>query len=420
MPRFTSPSSELGRLDLRDRDRTMPPETRSQRAERIRQEQDSRNTRASQRVSRQAAGAGPSRTTTGSHQSPTVRSPWQQARMLGSATTQAARMASSSAVADDGEPRGDESDGDDGSSSEGDDGGDGGDAENAAVVHRARQYVGLLMTVFDPCARLTPEEFAQVNAQSSASRFALLLIRSRTIADNCNSQATRRLAAAIVQLIGPNGDRLAQFQNTVNIPVGRGWWAGRLADHMRNRLHDIFAALARHVQDQTQGVGVITTIDKVRDLFGRIDGILRRQLNSMAVEDREPYVGILVDALWHITARPDDIYPRDSGPIFVGEAIRSERNLLSCFLSPYSQPISCINILSHISVQLLEPHRATIVRSCRQMRQTLASDRSLDQRVQQAIHTLERRKLFSCLLCASDEAHRPQVPTDTPISDKVA
>ena len=201
------------------------------------------------------------------------------------------------------------------------------EARPAQVIDSQRAVVRTL-AVFHPDF-LLPEEFEQQfqnpGAQSHASRLMLTL------------------AGTVHRIINGDPQRLNLWRE--QILVGGPAWTTQLVANMRRRFSAITAALQESKANPNAEQRVVQTVDDFRRLVEAIQNIRRDYFAGLTASQRSSLGALLVGILRTVVNNGDQYAGR--GLPFAGEGIRSQRRLLSCFLSADSRPqVLLINIVS--------------------------------------------------------------------------
>ena len=82
----------------------------------------------------------------------------------------------------------------------------------------------------------------------------------------------------------------------------------------------------------------------------------------MDVPRRQLFATLLVDILEFLASSNADQFADSTRPVYAGEAIQSERRLLSSFMSANGHPVSFLNVLGQVDRALLQSERGRLDR----------------------------------------------------------
>ncbi|RMY30057.1 hypothetical protein D0865_15352 [Hortaea werneckii] len=356
MNRFSTPTSEIGRLALRDTRGNMPAVTRSM---------ASSNTRQS-RTAGEATSSKPDSGGSGG-------------RHTGQRPATIASGGPVRQVADEEESESDSEDSDESEEDTSDD-----------EANPTRDFVNQIMTVFDPYGQLAPREFAKINGGSDESRYVQCRKASRALLTALSIKSFQ-LARLIETLIGNDRARLQLLRSIVS--PGTDWWSKRLLSNMQRRYSSILTHLQVNIQNPATGVGIPETIDYLRILFYAIDAIRADHFESMNQAMQLEFLDILISAFNRLIDDTDQ-YASTPTPPYAGQGFQSHRRLFSSLVAERGHPQYFIETLRHFGRRLLRARQTAIQGICARATQLLTQQlqNSPDQarltRVRQALQGL--------------------------------
>ncbi|KAK5729863.1 hypothetical protein LTR17_011624 [Elasticomyces elasticus] len=340
MSRHRTPTSGLGRLQLRDREANMPVTTRAKSGQ-VKNAEVSRpaSSTPSKRPSGMQSGrqhapqAASSRAVANSSRAPSNR---QQA------SRQTAEVLSDDSSDDDS----DSSDADVEEAEE--------TAEQAAIAqgNRRRAIIWLALAPSNDDG-LSPQAFARSMDQAGLMP---------------NTQMAHRVVSALFKLVR-NDEDLAILQAC--IPVPGPIWSQQLASNMYRRFQAIAQGLEQNALGGA-GQDVVRTIDVLRSMFQNIDDIRSRYFTGLDLATRDRLMTTLVTIMGYIVNNNVDLYTNVNRPAYAGEGSRNERRLFSCFMSPQSGPQQFITVLRNCSDHLA--HERLRIRAIRTLFQGYAAN----------------------------------------------
>ncbi|KAI7085164.1 hypothetical protein KC356_g6103 [Hortaea werneckii] len=355
MTRFSTPTSEIGRLALRGPRENVPAVTRSMASSNTRQDR----TAGGATSSKPGSGASGSRHT--------------GQRLPTNASGGPVRQ-----VADD-----EESDNDSGDTDESD------EESSDDETNPTRDLVNQIITVFDPYGQLAPREFAQINGGSDESRYLQFKKAYRSLLTALSIRSFR-LARLIETLVGSDRARLHLLRSIVS--PGTEWWSKRLLSNMQRRYSSILTRLQVNIQNPATGAGIPETIDYLRVLFYAIDGIRADHFESMNQTEQLEFLDILISAFNRLVDDTDQ-YATTPTPPYAGQGFQSHRRLFSSLIAERGHPQYFIETLRHFG-RLLRARQTAIQGICARATRLLTQQpqNSPDQarltRVRQALQAL--------------------------------